>query len=74
MGIRDKNRILMIGDTLETDILGATNAGIDSALVMTGNTGRLLNSGVPLKQIILNSGVTPTWAITSCALSSSLFA
>lgn len=32
-----KNRILMIGDTIETDILGAKNAGIHSALVMTGN-------------------------------------
>lgn len=33
-----KSRILMIGDTFETDILGARNAGIDSALVLTGNT------------------------------------
>ena len=32
-----KNRILMIGDTFETDILGAQNSGIDSALVLTGN-------------------------------------
>lgn len=34
-------RILMIGDTLETDILGANKSGINSALVMTGNTSRL---------------------------------
>lgn len=74
MGISDKKRILMIGDTLETDILGAINAGIDSALVMTGNTGRLLKAGTPLKQIIVDSGLKPTWAITSCALSASLFA
>lgn len=32
-----KNRILMIGDTIETDILGAQRCGIHSALVMTGN-------------------------------------
>lgn len=32
-----KNRILMIGDTFETDILGANRVGIHSALVMTGN-------------------------------------
>lgn len=32
-----KDRILMIGDTFETDILGAQNSGIDSALVLTGN-------------------------------------
>lgn len=31
------NRILMVGDTFETDILGANKAGIHSALVMTGN-------------------------------------
>lgn len=31
-----KNKILMVGDALETDILGACNAGIDSALVKTG--------------------------------------
>ena len=32
-----KNRILMVGDTLGTDILGANRFGIDSALVLTGN-------------------------------------
>ena len=31
------DRILMVGDTFETDILGANTAGIHSALVMTGN-------------------------------------
>lgn len=31
-----KNKILMVGDALETDILGACDAGIDSALVKTG--------------------------------------
>jgi len=36
-GINDKKKIVMIGDTLETDILGARNVGIDSALVLTGN-------------------------------------
>lgn len=32
-----KNRILMIGDTVDMDILGARNVGIESALVPTGN-------------------------------------
>lgn len=32
-----KDRILMIGDTYETDILGAQDSGIHSGLVMTGN-------------------------------------
>lgn len=35
-----KNRVLMIGDTFETDIQGAQDAGIHSALVMTGNAAR----------------------------------
>lgn len=37
IGIEDKSRILMIGDTLETDILGANLLGIPSGLVTTGN-------------------------------------
>ncbi len=36
-----KDKILMIGDTIETDILGAQNAGIHSALVNTGNAAKL---------------------------------
>lgn len=35
----ETDKILMIGDTLWTDVLGAHNAGIDSALVMTGVSG-----------------------------------
>jgi len=32
------DEVLVIGDRLETDILGAVNAGLDSALVLTGVT------------------------------------
>ncbi len=39
-----RDRILMIGDTLDTDILGANNMGIKSALVDTGNSIRLFKS------------------------------
>ena len=35
-----KHRILMIGDTFETDILGGQTTGINSALVLTGNSGK----------------------------------
>ena len=35
--IKKKEKVLMIGDTLETDILGANNAGIHSALVLNNN-------------------------------------
>ena len=34
--IKNKNKILAIGDSLRTDILGANNFKIDSALVLTG--------------------------------------
>lgn len=33
-----KERILMVGDTLFTDIIGGNKFGIDTALVLTGNT------------------------------------
>lgn len=36
------NRVLMIGDTLETDILGANRVGIDSGLVLTGNIEKVI--------------------------------
>ncbi len=34
----DRSDILMVGDTLSTDILGGNKFGIDTALVLTGNT------------------------------------
>lgn len=34
----EKNEILMVGDTLFTDIIGGNKFGIDTALVLTGNT------------------------------------
>jgi HAD superfamily hydrolase (TIGR01450 family) len=35
-----KADILMVGDTLETDIMGGNHFGIDTALVLSGNTPR----------------------------------
>lgn len=63
-GITDKKRMLMIGDTLETDILGANTAGIHSALVMTGNVARLLKEGHTIENIIFTSGITPTYTMS----------
>lgn len=40
----DKSNALMVGDTAETDILGANQFGVDSLLVLSGNTGRGLMS------------------------------
>lgn len=36
-----KDKILMIGDSLETDILGAQNSGIHSTLLLTGNCRKI---------------------------------
>jgi len=38
-----KDRILMVGDTFETDIMGANKAGIHSALVLSGNSAPFHN-------------------------------
>ncbi|KJV53838.1 HAD hydrolase, IA, variant 1 family protein [Orientia tsutsugamushi str. Gilliam] len=47
-----KKKILMIGDTLETDILGANNIGIDSALVLTGNAFRIAKASMFMIKLI----------------------
>ncbi len=49
-----KARIAAVGDRLETDILGAENAGIKSILVLTGITNR---------KMLRNARVRPTWVI-----------
>ena len=47
-----KRDVLMVGDTLTTDILGGNKYGIDTALVLTGTTskedydGRIRASGI----------------------------
>jgi len=46
------SEVLMIGDRLETDILGARRAGIPSALVL---------SGVTTVEEIAEKGIRPTW-------------
>jgi HAD superfamily hydrolase (TIGR01450 family) len=46
------NRVLMIGDRLETDILGGRNAGIDTAFVL---------SGISTRGEIDTQEIRPTW-------------
>lgn len=56
-----KSKILMIGDTLETDIKGAENANIDSALVLTGN-GKAIHEKIKSGESdIFANNATPTW-------------
>lgn len=66
-----KNRILMIGDTFETDILGANDSSIHSGLVLTGNSAKIhgLHATLDDKLIALSAhakkvNMTPTF-ITS---------
>lgn len=48
----DKSEILMVGDTLHTDIQGGNKFGLDTALVLSGNTlphrykARIKNTGI----------------------------
>ncbi len=51
-----KQDILMVGDTLHTDILGGIKFGIDTALVFSGNTSRA-NAEVAIRA----SGISPDY-------------
>ena len=57
-----KSEILMVGDTLQTDIIGANKFGIDTALVLTGNT----SNGQVLYQIE-TTGIVPDFICDSVA-------
>jgi len=50
-----KHEILMVGDTLHTDILGGNKFGLDTALVLTGNT-RMDEAETKIK----STGIVPT--------------
>jgi HAD superfamily hydrolase (TIGR01450 family) len=54
LGGLDRERIVMVGDQLVTDVLGAARAGIDSILVETGVAGR---------GDIERAEVGPTWVL-----------
>jgi HAD superfamily hydrolase (TIGR01459 family) len=70
--LAEQSKILAIGDTVETDILGAKNAGIDSALVLTGNVDRMVqtdpqkrSAALLLNELFNKCQSTPTWIIPS---------
>jgi HAD superfamily hydrolase (TIGR01450 family) len=59
----DKSEILMVGDTLETDIIGGNKFGLDTVLVLSGNTAPHL-----AEQAMLSTGITPTYVCESIAI------
>ena len=54
----ERDKVLMIGDRLETDILGGNQSGIDTLLVLTGISGEL---------DVEESGIHPIWIADSLA-------
>ncbi|MBO4778753.1 MAG: TIGR01459 family HAD-type hydrolase [Bacteroidales bacterium] len=59
-GTIEKKDILMVGDTLQTDILGGNKFGIDTCLVLSGNT---LPKNVELE--IASTGIIPNYICSS---------
>lgn len=59
------NKAIMIGDTLETDIKGASDVGIDSLLIGTGVTKHYWqkNNEIPFKTWLEKQSIKPTWYI-----------
>lgn len=63
----EKKTCLMIGDTLETDILGAQQFGIDSLLVLTG-ISEAARQAHALTITQLTSKITPTYVLPQLGL------
>jgi len=59
----NKSEILMVGDTLNTDILGGNKFGLDTVLVLSGNT---LASDYGNR--IIASGIVPTYVCESAVI------
>jgi HAD superfamily hydrolase (TIGR01450 family) len=55
--------ILMVGDTLRTDILGGNKFGLDTALVLTGNT-----QPQDAEVLIRSTGIIPTYVCKSIVI------
>ena len=57
-----KQRTIMIGDTLETDIAGATAFGVSSCLVLTGNTNRdVQRTAHDIESYLSQAQIKPTY-------------
>jgi HAD superfamily hydrolase (TIGR01459 family) len=71
LGGPDRNRAVMVGDTLHTDIAGAAGAGLDSVFITHGIHAPLLDAAPDrppaadrLAALYDTHGVAPTWAMT----------
>ena len=60
----DRTKSIMAGDTLETDILGGSNAGLRTLLVTkTGITGDLVKQGAKLEKLYEKVATMPTYTV-----------
>ena len=60
LGTVDKDRVIMVGDTLHTDILGAHAASVQSALI----AGYGFFAGSDATRAIARSGISPTYVLS----------
>ena len=58
-----KTDIVMVGDTLNTDILGGNKFGLDTVLVLTGNT-----QAKDYENRIISAGIMPTYICDSAVV------
>jgi HAD superfamily hydrolase (TIGR01450 family) len=58
-----KKQIVMVGDTLQTDIIGGNKFGLDTVLVLTGNT-----QASDYENRISATGIVPTYICDSAVL------
>jgi ribonucleotide monophosphatase NagD (HAD superfamily) len=58
-----KKQIVMVGDTLQTDILGGNKFGLDTVLVLSGNT-----LAKDADNRITSTGIVPTYICDSAVV------
>jgi HAD superfamily hydrolase (TIGR01450 family) len=59
----DKKDIVMVGDTLQTDIMGGNKFGLDTVLVLSGNT-----QAIDAETRINSTGIVPTYISESAVI------
>ncbi|HTH81401.1 MAG TPA: HAD-IIA family hydrolase [Mucilaginibacter sp.] len=63
-----KKEIVMVGDTLQTDILGGNKFGLDTVLVLSGNT-----QAKDVETRITSTGIMPTYICESAVVHRDMF-